>query len=63
MKKSTPGFVTWREAAAQYDISIRTLKALAAKGELTRYRQHGRWETLLSREELARVLAPRPASD
>jgi hypothetical protein len=58
-KKSPPGFLTWLEAAAEYQVSPRKLKSLARAGHLKKYRQHGRRETLLAREELSRVLAPR----
>ncbi len=61
-QKVAPGFFTWREAAAEYGISVRTLKYLAARGKLTRYKQPGRVETLLERAELERVLSPQPVS-
>ncbi|HEY7155011.1 MAG TPA: helix-turn-helix domain-containing protein [Gemmataceae bacterium] len=60
--KLTKGFMTWIEASETYAVSVRTLKDLARAGKLTRYRQHGRHETLLKREQLERVLAPRPVS-
>ncbi len=59
-KTSPSGFLTWVEAAAEFGISSRQLKYLVRAGRLQRYRQHGRREVLLQREELSRVLAPRP---
>lgn len=60
--KRTPGFLTWLEAAEEFAVSTRTLKRLAAEKKIQRYRQHGRVEILLSREELSKVLAPQPVS-
>lgn len=66
MKPTPPNdgkeYLTWLEAAKEFCISDRTLRRLARQGLLKRYRQHGRREVLLSREELTRVLAPQPVS-
>jgi hypothetical protein len=59
-EKQRKGYLTWLEAADEFNVSPRCLKYLAKAGKLTRYKMHGLRETLLSREELSRVLEPQP---
>jgi hypothetical protein len=61
-KQLRKNFFTLMEVSAYADLSDRTIKRLARKGLLKKYRQPGVRVILYSRQELDALLAPRPVS-
>jgi excisionase family DNA binding protein len=61
-EKLRKDYFTRREAAKYAGVCEETIKRLAQKGRLKKYRQVGLREVLFAREELDAVLKPRPVS-
>jgi len=59
-EKLRKDYLTRQEAAEYASVCEMTIKRLAQKGRLKKYRQVGRRERLYSRAELDSVLQPQP---